>query len=100
MELHWQRIAAILVFTALLAQLWVRGIVPSVSHLDTDFPNYLTAAKIVAGGGQVERLYDTPWFREQTRAFGFPEQQAQNSKFDPFPPPTAFVSKRRRRTGR
>lgn len=65
----------------------LRGLVPALSRVDTDFPNYLTAAKIVADGHNPEQLYDDVWFREQTRAYGM---QAM-STFSPFPPPTALV---------
>lgn len=80
---------AILLFAALLALLYVRAIAPAVSHVDTDFPNYLTAAKIVVDGGPTDRLYDDAWFQEQMRHYG--AGNAEYGKFAPFPPPTALL---------
>jgi len=65
----------------------VRGLVPALSRIDTDFPNYLTAAKLVADGRSPERLYDDAWFREQMRGYGMETR----STFIPFPPATALV---------
>jgi hypothetical protein len=72
---------------ALVAFESVRGVVPALSRIDTDFPNYLTAAKIVADGRSPERLYDAAWFREQMRGYGMEGK----GTFIPFPPPTALV---------
>jgi hypothetical protein len=86
---HWKRFAGILLFLALAVFVVVRGVLPAVSRVDTDFPNYFTAARIVADGGSAERLYDDSWFQEQMRRYqiGKPE----NGKFAPFPPPTALL---------
>jgi hypothetical protein len=83
------RATAPLVAIALAILLVAKGIVPAMSKLDTDFPNYLTAARIVADGGPTNRLYDTPWFQEQMRRYriGVPSE----GKFAPFPPPTALL---------
>jgi len=83
------RATAPLVAIALMILLVATGIVPALSQLDTDFPNYLTAARIVADGGPTDRLYDTPWFQEQMRRYriGVPAE----GKFAPFPPPTALL---------
>ena len=89
MRLQRQRIAAILLFATLLALLCVRAIVPAVSHVDTDFPNYLTAARIVVDGGPTDRLYDDEWFQQQMRHYGL--GNAEYGKFAPFPPPTALL---------
>jgi Glycosyltransferase family 87 len=77
------------VVIALTMVLFAKGIVPAMSKLDTDFPNYLTAATIVADGGPADRLYDTSWFQEQMRRYriGVPSE----GKFSPFPPPTALL---------
>jgi hypothetical protein len=80
---------AILLFIALAMVLIARGIVPAMSTIDTDFPNYFTAAKIVADGGDVERLYDNSWFREQVQHYR--TGRASESRFAPFPPPTALL---------
>jgi hypothetical protein len=87
--LFFRRTAAIVLLIALAALLVVRGIAPAVSTLDSDFPSYLTAAKIVADGGNAARLYDISWFQGQMRVYriGDPSQ----GKFSPFPPPTALL---------
>jgi Glycosyltransferase family 87 len=89
MQLFHRRTAAIVLLSALAAYFIVRGIVPAMSKIDTDFPNYFTAAKIVADGGDVGRLYDNAWFQEQMRHYhiGVPSE----GKFGPFPPPTALL---------
>ena len=89
MHLFFNRPVAILLFAALAFVLTVRGLVPAVSKVDSDFPGYFTAAKIVADGGEVERLYDDSWFQDQMRQYkiGKPSE----GKFDPFPPPTALL---------
>lgn len=64
-----------------------RGIVPAWERIDTDFPNYYVAGRIVAEGGPAERLYDDAWFQEQIALRGIDQQ----GKFSPFPPPTALL---------
>jgi len=83
------RAGAAVVLTGLTAVVLIKGIVPAMSGLNTDFPNYLTAARIVADGGPAERLYDIAWFQEQMRRYriGNPAE----GKFAPFPPPTALL---------
>jgi len=82
-----QRLLAFALLIALIAFECVRGLAPAWSRVDTDFPNYLTAAKIVADRQDPRRLYDNAWFRDQMRAHGM---QGEGS-FNPFPPPTALV---------
>jgi hypothetical protein len=74
---------------ALVGLLLVRGIVPAMSGIDADFPSYFTAAKIVADGSDVDRLYDIAWFQAKMRAYhvGVPEE----GKFSPLPPTTALL---------
>lgn len=84
-----RQLALILLVLALASVVVRHGIVPAMSRLDTDFPNYYTAAKIVADGGQVERLYDDRWFQEQMSRYGMPAPG--EGKFAPFPPPTALL---------
>jgi hypothetical protein len=79
-----------MVLTAVLALLLiVRGVVPALSRIDSDFLNYLTAAKIVVDGGDVGRLYDDAWFQQQLSHFA--PGVAVQGKFSPFPPPTALL---------
>jgi hypothetical protein len=89
MTVNWKTLAATLLCAGLGLLLWVRGIAPAVSRIDTDFPNYLTAAKIVADGGPAARLYDDAWFQEQMRRYGIGDPKI--GKFAPFPPPTALL---------
>jgi hypothetical protein len=71
----------------LVAFLVWRGIIPAFSHLDSDFPNYYTAAKLVAEGRDVRHLYDDSWFQDQIHSYGM----NQLGKFSPFPPATALI---------
>src|ERR1700722_7214874 len=87
MYLLLRRPAAMLLFVALTLVLVARGIVPAVSKVDTDFPNYFTAAKIVADGGNTGRLYDNGGFQGQMRRYQI--GKASEGEFKPFPPPTA-----------
>jgi hypothetical protein len=89
MTVNWKTLAATVLFAALGLLLWVRGIAPAVSRVDTDFPNYLTAARIVVDGGPATRLYDDAWFQTQMRDYGIGNPQI--GKFAPFPPPTALL---------
>lgn len=77
-----------LLATALAANVIVRGIVPASTRIISDFPNYFTAAKVVADRGDVERLYDIPWFQEQMRHY---QVGTSEGRFSPFPPPTALL---------
>jgi hypothetical protein len=89
MRLFYNRSVAIVLFAALAAVLIARGIVPAMSKIDSDFPSYFTAAKIVADGGSVDRLYDDVWFQQQVHRY-VPSSESIG-KFSPFPPPTAFL---------
>jgi hypothetical protein len=89
MQLFYNRSVAIVLFIALAALLVARGVVPAMSKIDSDFPGYFTAAKIVADGGPAERLYDDVWFQQQMRRYNFGSQRI--GKFSPFPPPTALL---------
>jgi hypothetical protein len=89
MYLLFKRPAALLLFVALTLVLAARGIVPALSKVDTDFPNYFTAAKIVADGGNTDRLYDNGWFQDQMRRYQI--GKASEGEFKPFPPPTALL---------
>ena len=89
LRLFYNRSIAIALFAALVAFVAARGLVPAMSKIDSDFPGYFTAAKIVAEGGPVERLYDDAWFQQQMRRYDFGSQRF--GKFSPFPPPTALL---------
>jgi hypothetical protein len=83
------RVVTVLLVMALAANVIVRGIVPASTRITSDFPNYFTAAKVVVvDRGNVERLYDIPWFQEQMRHY---QVGTGEGKFSPFPPPTALL---------
>jgi len=84
-----KQLAAIVLLIALAGLVLVRGIVPALSRIDTDFPNYYTAARIVIEGGSTQRLYDDAWFQEQMNR-ELPGIEGRG-KFTPFPPPTALL---------
>src|SRR5882724_2791278 len=87
MQLFFNRTIAIALLTALAIFVGVRGLVPALTKIDSDFPNYFTAAKIVIDGGATERLYDDSWFKTQVQRYEMDSQ----GKFSPFPPPTALL---------
>jgi len=89
MQVPFFRPAALLLLAALVLYVIVRAIVPAMSRIDTDFPNYFTAARIVADGGEVDRLYDDAWFESQMQRYHTQSRAA--GKFSPFPPPTALL---------
>ena len=88
MSPYLKQLPAFALLIALIAYESARGLVPALSRIDSDFPNYLTAAKVVAERRNPDRLYDDSWFREQGRAYGM---KGTGSSFNPFPPPTALV---------
>jgi hypothetical protein len=90
MRLFLNRPVAILLFAALAFLLTARGFVPAMSKIDSDFPGYFTAAKIVVEGGDVARLYDNAWFQDQMRLYHIGNKPSEG-KFSPFPPPTALL---------
>src|SRR5438552_3627638 len=85
----WTRLAAAALLVALASFVLVRGVVPALTTIDSDFPNYFAAARIVAAGGSAERLYDDSWFQQQIRR-ELPGVEPRG-KFGPFPPPTALL---------
>ena len=62
-----------------------RGIIPGLTKMDTDFPNYYAAGVIARTGAGVDQMYDDIWFQKQIQSHGIDQQ----GKFSPFPPPTA-----------
>ncbi len=64
-----------------------KGVLPAFRAIDSDFPNYYVAAKVVLQGKDPARLYDDGWFQEQIYASGL----SQQGKFAPFPPATSLV---------
>jgi hypothetical protein len=65
---RWRRLlpAAEWTVLALLVGLFVaHGLVPAWKRLNTDFPNYYLAARLLRGGYPLERMYDWVWFQRQ-----------------------------------
>ncbi len=87
MSIPLKQLLAVMLLIVLITFECLRGLAPAWSRIDTDFPNYLTAAKIVADGRDPQQLYDDAWFREQMRGYGMEGA----GSFNPFPPPTALV---------
>ncbi len=58
-----------------------------MTAVDTDFPNYYTASRLLLDGKDISRIYDDRWFQEQISSFGIDQQGI----FTPFPPITAFL---------
>lgn len=86
---RWKQAAAAVLLVALASFVLVRGVVPALTTVDSDFPNYFAAARIVAAGGSADRLYDDSWFQQQIRR-ELPGLESRG-KFGPFPPPTALL---------
>jgi hypothetical protein len=53
------------VLAALVALFVARGLVPAWGRVNTDFPNYYLAARLLRGGYPLERVYDWVWFQRQ-----------------------------------
>ena len=67
--------------------IFLRGIIPALTALDTDFPNYYVAGVVARQSTPTDLLYDDAWFQEQIRRAGIQQQ----GKFSPFPPATALL---------
>ncbi|HTP12413.1 MAG TPA: glycosyltransferase family 87 protein [Bacteroidota bacterium] len=78
---------ALIAIVVLSAFLLFRGVIPGLARIDTDFPNYYTAARLLTNGAPTERLYDDGWFQQQIFDSGIQQQ----GKFSPYPPITALV---------
>jgi hypothetical protein len=84
------RACKVLLLAGLVSLLLLRGVIPAVTEITDDFPEYFTSAKSVRDGQDAVKLYDGEWFREQTRRYGV--GHAQNpGEFAPYPPPTALL---------
>jgi hypothetical protein len=79
-----------LLLVALAGYLFLKGVMPALTAITDDFPEYFTSAKSVRDGQDAVKLYDGAWFREQTRRYGVgpPENPGE---FTPYPPPTALL---------
>lgn len=72
---------------ALALFLLIRGVLPAMGAVGTDFPNYYTSSKLLVAGTDLSRIYDDNWFQKQIYGYGMD----QLGKFTPFPPITAFI---------
>ncbi|MGB2867327.1 MAG: glycosyltransferase family 87 protein [Bacteroidota bacterium] len=72
---------------ALTAFLLYRGIIPALTTVDTDFPNYYTASRLFIEGRNMQKIYDDRWFQQEIVRYGM----NQEGKFSPFPPATTFI---------
>jgi hypothetical protein len=79
-----------LLLAGLVAHLILKGVVPAMTAIDSDFAGYFVSAKVVSERQDVSRLYDDLWFREQIHRYGA-ESPGNVGKFAPFPPPTALL---------
>jgi hypothetical protein len=63
------------------------GILPALTVVDSDFPNYYTSARMLLDKKDLSRLYDDDMFQGEIRSYGI----AMPGKFSPFPPVTAMI---------
>jgi hypothetical protein len=84
------RACKFLLLAGLVAFLLLRGVVPAVTGITDDFPEYFTSAKSVREGQDATKLYDGEWFRQQTHRYGVGSQEIPG-EFTPYPPPTALL---------
>jgi Glycosyltransferase family 87 len=79
-----------LLLAGLAAYVVLKGVVPALTAITSDFPEYFTSATVVRAGEDPVKLYDSAWFREQTRHYGVGPPENPGS-FSPYPPPTALL---------
>ena len=86
----FNRLCRGLLLFGLVGLLVLKGVMPALTAITSDFPEYFTSAKSVREGQDAVKLYDGAWFREQTRRYevGPPENPGE---FTPYPPPTALL---------
>ena len=58
-------------------------VIPGWGELQTDFPNYYTAARLVAGEKPLVDLYDPVWFERESRRMGIGSEPALFNYFTP-----------------
>lgn len=62
------------------------GIIPGW-QMQSDFPNYFTASRLIVERQDLSKLYDNNWFQQQMISHGMNTA----GKFTPFPPPSALI---------
>ncbi len=73
-------------FVGAAVVIW-RGVLPALSQVSSDFPNYYAASRLLIIGQIDHRIYDNAWFGRMAESMGLP----RDSRFIPFPPPTIFL---------
>jgi hypothetical protein len=63
------------------------GVLPALTAVDSDFPNYYTSARMLLEKKDLSRLYDDDAFQGEIHGYGIGMQ----GKFSPFPPITALM---------
>lgn len=63
-----------------------KGLIPSVTSINSDFPNYYLASKLYLDGEDLTKFYDNDWFEKKAKENGI-----EYAKFNPFPPITIFL---------
>jgi hypothetical protein len=84
------RACKVLLLAGLLTYLLLKGVIPALSEITDDFPEYFTSAKSMREGQDAVKLYDGRWFQGQTRHYGVGHQE-NPGEFTPYPPPTALL---------
>ena len=74
-------IAAVMILGGRLVWMYL---IPGWGELQTDFPNYYTAARLVAEGKPLVDLYDPVWFEREGRRAGIESEPALFNYFTPF----------------
>src|SRR5262245_5205119 len=74
----------ILILSALVAVFAWKGFVPAWRSLNTDFPSYYVAARLIARGDSLTRVYDWIWFQRQKDRAGI------ENRIVPFSPLTLY----------
>ncbi|MFQ5854089.1 MAG: glycosyltransferase 87 family protein [Anaerolineae bacterium] len=67
--------------------LW-RAVLPAMTSVNTDFPNYYVPARLVLNRRDLSQVYDWAWLQRQANAAGLGHQLVG---FIPFPPPSALI---------
>jgi hypothetical protein len=81
------RTVQMLLLTGIVIFIFWKGIIPAFREIETDFPNYYTASRLVLEGQSLDSLYNDAWFQRRMAEYGI----SVAGKFSPFPPPTALV---------
>ncbi|UTW63424.1 DUF2029 domain-containing protein [bacterium SCSIO 12741] len=80
-------VMAVLTLFCVTLVVW-KGLVPGWKNLDSDFPNYYTASRLLLEGEPVAKFYDNDWFEEQAHQRGIDAP----ARFSPFPPITSVLA--------